>query len=134
MKILQIAASAILALHGLVHLLGVASYTMLAPVKQLPYTTAILNRQLELGATGMAVYGALWAVAAIGFLVSAFGLVSGRHWWRSALLGTAILSLIITAVDLPYPPIGVAVDAVILAALLVGPQVTRRAAGQNGQA
>ena len=118
-----IAASMILILHGLVHLLGAASYTKLAVIQQLPYKTTFLGG-LDLDTGGTAVYGGLWAVAAIGFIVSAVALLAGWKWWKPALVGVTVLSLALTALVWSDARIGVIVNMVILAVLWLGPRTT----------
>jgi hypothetical protein len=108
-KIGTIAASIFLILHGLVHLLGAASYTKLAVIQQLPYKTTFLGG-LDLGVGGMAVYGGLWAVATIGFIVSAVALLAVWKWWKPALVGVTVLSLALTALVWSDAPIGVIVN------------------------
>ena len=124
MKTLTIAGSIVLILHGLVHLLGTASYMKLAAIRQLPYKTTLLGGSWELGASGIAVYGALWSVATIGFIFCAVAMLAGWGWWRSALIGITLFSLALTTLDWADAPIGVIVNVGILALLWFGPRVT----------
>ncbi len=125
MKIGTIAASIFLILHGLVHLLGAASYMRLAEVKQLPYQTTFLGG-LDLDVGGMVVYGGLWAVATIGFIASAVAMLMGWARWKPALVGVTLLSLVLTTLVWSDAPIGVIVNLVILAVLWLGPRVGER--------
>lgn len=58
MRILTIVASIVLVLHGLIHIMGTAVYMQLGVIQGLPYTTTVLGGRWDLGAGGIAVYGA----------------------------------------------------------------------------
>jgi hypothetical protein len=68
-KTMIIIASIVLVLHGLIHLMGTAVYMKLGTVEGLKYKTTLLGGRWDLGAGGIWVFGALWAVAAVGFVV-----------------------------------------------------------------
>jgi len=123
MKIATIAAATFLILHGLVHLLGSASYMRLAVINQLPYKTTFLGG-LDLGVVGTAVYGGLWAVATIGFIVSAVAMLVVWKWWKPALVSVTVLSLVLTTLVWSDAPIGVIVNLVILAVVWLRPRTT----------
>lgn len=68
-------------------------------------------------------YGALWALAASGFIVAAGALLAGWQWWQPVLLGVTLLSLALTALDWGVAYTGVIVNSVILALLWLGPRI-----------
>ncbi|NHN49303.1 ABC transporter permease [Halostella sp. JP-L12] len=109
----------VLAAHGIVHLLGTAAYLQLARFPELPYKTTVLGGRLDLGPTGISVFGALWAVAAVGFVAAAVGLVADWRQWRPLLVGTTLLSLGLTVLDWPVAAAGVVVNLGILAGLTI---------------
>lgn len=124
MRILTIIAAIVLVLHALVHFMGTAAYMKLAPIQQLPYKTTVLGGRWDLGASGTTLYGALWAVAAIGFIAAAVGLLAGWSWWQPMLLGVTLFSLVLTALDWGVAYAGVIVNIAILAVLWLGPRIT----------
>ena len=124
LKIMLIIASIVLFLHGLIHLMGTVAYMRLAVIQQLPYKTTVLGGRWDLGASGTAVYGALWAVAAIGFIVAAAALLIGWQWWQPVLVGVMLLSLALTALDWDVAFAGVILNIAILALLWLGPRLT----------
>ncbi len=128
MRNLTIIGSIVLVLHGLVHLMGAVAYMKLAEIKQLPYKTTVLGGRWDLGLRGTTVYGALWAVAAIGFIVAALALlaswIAGWNWWQPVLLGVTLISLVLTSLDWDVAYSGVIVNIAILAILLLGPHIT----------
>ena len=125
LKIMVIVATVVLVLHGLIHLMGTASYMKLAEVQGLPYKTTLLGGRWELGAGGIAVYGALWAVAAVGFVVAALAFWLGWSWWQPMLIGVTLFSLLLTFLDWHVAYAGVIVNLAILAVLWLGSPIVR---------
>lgn len=124
LKIMLIVATLVLVLHGLIHLMGTVAYLKLGVIQQLPYKTTVLGGRWDLGASGIAVYGALWAVAAIGFVIAALAFWFGWTWWQPVLLGVTFLSLVLTALDWNVAFAGVILNIAILALLGLGPRLT----------
>lgn len=123
MRVLTIIASIVLIMHGLIHLIGTTAYLKLAEIKELPYKTTVLGGRWDLGASGIAVYGALWAVAAVGFIITAVAMIAGWSWWQPVLLGVALFSLVLTALDWGVAYAGVIINIVILAVVWVVPRI-----------
>jgi hypothetical protein len=117
-RVLVIVAAVVFVLHGLIHLMGTAAYFKLANVTGIPYKTTLLNGRWDVGDTGIRVFGVLWAVAAVGFLVGAVALFARVPWWRSVLLPATGLSLVLTALDWNVAFAGFFVDAAILVMLV----------------
>jgi hypothetical protein len=116
-------ATILLALHGLIHLMGTTVYMKLGTIAALPYKTTLLGGRWDLGERGMRAFGALWAVAAIGFVVAALALLAGWAWWQPALLAVALFSLMLTALDWSNAYAGALINILILAALWLGPRI-----------
>ena len=115
-------AGVVLALHGLIHLLGFASYLKLATVPTLPYTTTVLGGRLDLGTAGMSVFGLAWGLAALGFVVAGAAFLLGRTWWRPVLIPVTLLSLLITVLAYGPATAGIVINLVILACLFLIPR------------
>ena len=124
LKIVLIVATIVLVLHGLIHLMGTVAYMKLGVIQQLPYKTTVLGGRWDLGAGGIAVYGVLWAVAAIGFVVAALAFWFGWVGWQPLLLGMTLLSLVLTALDWDVAFAGVILNIAILALLWLQPLLT----------
>jgi hypothetical protein len=103
--------------------LGTSAYLKLAEIKELPYKTTVLNGRWDLGADGIAVYGALWAVATVGFVVAATALTAGWSWRQPVLFGVTLFSLVLTALDLEVAFAGAIINIFILAVVLVWPRI-----------
>lgn len=124
MKILVAALAVMLVLRGLVHLMGTVTYMKLGVVQGLTFKTTLLGGQWDIGENGIRAYGALWAVAAVGFVIAALALLLGWDWWKSALTLTAAFSLALTVLDWKVAFAGVILNVVILAWLFFISQVT----------
>lgn len=103
--------------------MGTAAYMKLGTAQGLPYKTTLLGGRLDVGQGGIAVFGAFWALAATGFLVSALAIAAGWTGWRPLLLVATLVSLVLTALDAEVAYAGVIVNVAILAALWLSPLV-----------
>ncbi len=99
MKALLYGTLIVTVLHGLIHLMGLVAYWPLGTVAELPYKTTVLGGQWDLGRTGMRLFGVLWLIAAVGFLLAAAGLLFHQGWWRPVMLATIGLSTLLIALD-----------------------------------
>jgi hypothetical protein len=122
-KIIIIIAAIILALHGLVHLMGTAVYMKLAEIEGLTYKTTLLGGRWDLGEGGIGVFGVLWAVAAVGFVIAAVAWLVGWGWWQPVLVGVTLFSLVLTVLDWSNAFMGAIINVVILAVLWLGPRL-----------
>ena len=67
----------------------------------------------------MRIYGLLWLIATLGFVVAAVGMVIQQDWWIPMLFGTSFFSLIVNALDWEWARYDVILDILILAVLVV---------------
>lgn len=117
MKALKIIIAVVLILQGLIHFMGTAAYLQLADVQELPYKTTVLFRRWDLGEVGIAVLGVLWAVIAIGFVITTVAFLLNPTWWKPALLWVTLFSLVLTFLDWEVAKTGVIVNLMILTIL-----------------
>lgn len=106
-------------IHGLIHLMGFFTYWQLAVLDELPYKTTLLNGRWEVGDAGMRVFGVLWLVAAVAFVLADVGLVTQQAWWRAAMVLTALVSVVICVLDWQAAFRGAIISAVILVGAMV---------------
>lgn len=114
---LRYLATAALAAHGLIHLIGFVVPWRIAEVEGFAYRTTAFGGSVELGATGVQVVGLAWLAIAVGFVVAAVGV-----WRRSAsALGLtaalAVASLAVCVLGLPETVAGIVVNVAILVAV-----------------
>ncbi len=124
----RIGLAALLALHGLVHLLGFVVAFRLAEIEGLPYSTTVLGGRVDLGPGGIRVVGVLWLLAAAAFVAAAVGLWLLAPWWWGLALGASAVSLALCVLQLAQARAGVVVNVVLLGLLLV-PAVRGLASG-----
>lgn len=122
-KILSIIAAMVLVLHGLIHVIGTVADLKLGSIEGFSYKTALLGRHWEVGERGMWIFSALWAVAAIGFVVAAVALLAEWGWWKAQLIGVTLFSLALNALDWSTAYAGFIIDSVILTVLGLGPRL-----------
>lgn len=116
---MRIALAILLSFHGLAHLAGFAGAWQIAP-EGFPYKTTILNGHVDLGSAGIRVVGTLWLIMGAAFAVVAISTIIGVAWWPQLALFVAILSLLLSAAELPEARLGVAINIAVIAALMVG--------------
>lgn len=121
-RVITLAAAVVLVLHGLIHLMGTTVYMRLGKVEALPYKTALLGGRWEVGEGGMWIFGALWAAAAVGFVLATVAWQA--HWgeWQRLLLAVTLLSLVVTVLDWEKAFMGAVVNVGILALLWLAPR------------
>ena len=113
---MRIAIAIFLALHGFAHVAGFAGSFGLA--ESMPYRTTVLGGIVDLGDAGIRVVGILWLVAAAAFLVASGSAMSNQDWWVRATLVAAAFSLVMSILGLPEAKIGVALNALIIGAIV----------------
>lgn len=107
----------LLALHGVIHLMGVIDYWKLADVEGIS--------RPDVSSTTLTVLGALWLLAGVGFIVGAAALWGGVSWWRPVLFGAAVLSFVIAGIVWQDAWAGMIVDLVVAIVVLPGRLVAR---------
>lgn len=117
---MRIALAVLLALHGIAHLVGFLVPWRLVEPEDMVYETTLLAGRLDVGEAGIKALGVVWLLAAMAFLVAAFGAWTARGWWVPLTAGLAALSLLLSVLHWPDARVGVLVNAAILLALVVG--------------
>ncbi len=112
-------AALIVGVHGLIHLMGFIAYFPFANIAELPYKTTQMNGRLKLGRGGTRAISLLWLLAAIGFVLSVGGMLADQGWWQIVMGVSALLSLVISALDWSVAFRGTLIDIAILCVLLV---------------
>ncbi len=120
---IRTALALLMALHGVAHLVGFAVPWGLAHGDELTYKTTLLAGRLDVGDVGIRVVGLVWLVLAVAFVASAVGAFTQQPWWTGAATWTAVASLGMSLLSLPEARIGVPVNLLVLAALLIGGRV-----------
>ena len=116
---LYFTAAFIIFAHGLIHLIGMVVYWQLAVVNEIPYKTTLLGGRWEIGETGARIFGLMWLIGTIGFVIAAAGMTFRTSWWQPVLLVTTLFSLLITILDWDAAKFGAITNVIILIILFV---------------
>jgi len=106
-----IVLATLVALHGLAHMVGFAApfgYLKNPPPTPLP-------EHLGLGAGAMKAVGIAWFIAMLVFVATAILMVRRDARWPAAMIAACALSILLTALFLPYAKIGLIVDVALIA-------------------
>jgi hypothetical protein len=106
-----------LALHGAIHLLGMAVAFRWVERDGVAYWTEIGG--VDVGTTGMRALGIAWLLATLAFLASAVAVGQGRRRAASMIAGSAAFSALVCLAQLDTAWRGLAIDLVILLTVVV---------------
>ncbi len=115
MRVAVIATAAVIAAHGLVHLMGVSLLWKLGEPGQLRYADATPTP----GTVAGELAGGLWLVAAVLFVTAAVLLVAGRAAWRLTALAGVAVSVPVIGLAPGQAAAGLALDGLILVLVVV---------------
>ena len=115
-----VALGMLLIAHGLVHLMGTTVYMKLGTIEGLPYKTTLLGGRWDLGERGMRLFGALWVLPALGFVLGGAALLVGQAMWVPIVVVTTLLSLVMTVLDFRAAFVGAILNVAILATVWLG--------------
>ena len=111
-------AAAVLAVHGLLHLVGFAVPWRLSGIEPISARRA-LGGHIQLNVRTARVIGVFWLGAAISFLVAAGGLLLGLPWAAELIIAAAVVSLALCIIGLPEMFLGVIANLLIIVVLLI---------------
>ena len=117
---MRVAFSLLLLLHGIAHLPGFLVPWRLAAPAETPYTTAVLGGSADLGTVGMKLVGILWLLTAVAFVVAGAATFFEDSAWRTMGTTAVLASLALTMLGWPQSQIGLALNLVLLAYLVLG--------------
>jgi hypothetical protein len=122
---MRFALAALLVAHGVAHVVGFAVPWKLLTSAEVPYRTTVLGGVADIGDAGARALGVLWLSTALAFLLLGAAVLAGWNvrMWAFALLS---LSIVVCAAGWPEARIGLAVNAVLLAALFAMPDLAAR--------
>ena len=128
---MRLAFAALLAVHGIAHLVGFVVPWRVASLAGMPYRTTILAGKVDVGDTMIRVFGVLWLLTALALLGAAGGWIVHARWAPLFTAGVLLLSLVLCAIEWPDARIGLFINIALLAALpLVGSAVWHEASRQ----
>ena len=114
-RLTVIAAAVVIAVHGLIHLMGVELLCKLGQPGGLRYADAVPTPG---SAAGYEV-GGLWLLAAVLFVAAAVLLVAGRAAWRMTALAGVVVSVPVIGLMPGQAVRGPVIDGLVLAVVAV---------------
>jgi hypothetical protein len=112
-RLLRVAAAAVLAGHGLIHLMGVALLWRWGEPGDLRYGDV----SPAAGSVAGKLVGGLWLAATLLFLLTAVLVLTRRRAWRAAALLAAVVSIAVLLPSASIAPAGLIIDAAVLIAV-----------------
>ncbi len=119
---MHILLAVILFLHGFAHLPGFLAYWKLAELKEMPYKTTILAGKIYVGDAGIHVFGALWLLASLAFVVASIGTGARLAWWQSVTMIASGFSFLLCLLGWPEARLGLFINLALIAFLLLNRQ------------
>jgi len=116
---MRIAIAIVMILHGIAHLPGFIVPWRLATLHDMPYKTTLLSGRFDAGGAGIRIIGLLWLAAALAFAVTGTAMIAGRPWWPLAGICVSSISLVLSLLSLPEARVGVIINVVIIAGMIV---------------
>lgn len=117
---MTVVLAVLMALHGIAHLVGFLVPWGFVEPEQGELGTHLFAGRVELTTGAQRAAGLLWIPLALGFLVAAWGVWTGRPWWGAWTLVVAMVSLMACLAFWPDTRIGVPVNVAILVAVVAG--------------
>jgi hypothetical protein len=114
MRLVAGAFAVFLIIHGLIHLMGTTVYMKLGRIDGLPYKTTLLSGRWQLSEHGMRAFGALWVIPTLGFVLAGIALLANVAAWMPLAVGAAVVSLVLTVLDLKAAYAGALLNLLVL--------------------
>ena len=114
---LRIVAAALVAAHGLIHLIGFVVPWGISTVEGFPYRTTALGGAIALGDAGARAIGIVWLACAVGFVVAGLGVWRRVSWALPLTAALAVASIALCVLGLPESSAGIVVNGAILGAV-----------------
>jgi hypothetical protein len=111
------AFAAVVAIHGLIHLIGFVVPWHLATMEGFAYRITALGGAIALGDAGARAVGVVWLACAVGFVIAGIGIWRGASWAVPLTVALAVVSIVVCVLGLPETSAGIAANALILGIL-----------------
>lgn len=122
MRTIRITSVVIMAAHGLLHGIGVVLLWHLLEPGTLRYSDAHPTPGTPLAD----VFGVMWLLAALTFLLAATLLAVGRTSWRGFALAAAVLSIVAATPSASIAIVGIAIDIAVIVVVVIAMTAAHR--------
>ncbi|MFT3928561.1 MAG: hypothetical protein QM778_38890 [Myxococcales bacterium] len=106
----------LLLLHGVAHLVGFVGAFRWVP--QIVQQSSVLSGRVSIGEGTSKIFGVLWLLCAVAFVVAAGGAAVRSGWWQALTFYTAPLSLLLSLTFWPEARLGVPINLLIIGMML----------------
>jgi cytochrome c biogenesis protein ResB len=117
---MRIALALLMIAHGIAHLVGFVVPWRLKELPEVPHRTTILQGTVDLGETGVRVYGCAWLVLGVAFAALAAGTLFRATWWYRGSLVAVGVSTLFCVLSWPETRFGVLANVLILVLAVAG--------------
>lgn len=114
--------------HGIAHFVGFGHAWRLLTPDPYVYRTTLFGSHLDVGDIGMRAMGVAWFVLGLAFIGVSGAALLRTPWWMAAAGAVATASLALCALQRPDASIGLALNAIIIVALLAVARLSQLAA------
>lgn len=121
--LIRTAFAFLLVAHGVAHLVGFGHAWHLISPDPLPPGTTLLD-EMEIGEAGTRALGVAWLVVGIAFVIAGGAALLKSAWWMLAAATAATLSIVLCTLAQPDANVGLAIDILIVMAVLVAGRVS----------
>jgi hypothetical protein len=105
--------------HGVAHFVGFGHAWRLLTPDPIPYRTTLAGRYLDVGDEGIRAIGVLWLVVGLAFIVTSAAALLRLPWWMGLAGVVAGMSLLLCLLGWPDAYVGLVLNVLIIAALLL---------------
>lgn len=108
----------VLIMHGIGHIMGVmAAWTTVPSPLQSGHW--LLSSGVTMTTPIGRMFGLLWLLAMVGFVVVGIGVLANQTWWPALALASSVISLVAVVPWFNLMPLGSAVGAVLVDVLVI---------------
>ncbi|HPN38370.1 MAG TPA: hypothetical protein PL041_08195 [Melioribacteraceae bacterium] len=109
----------ILVAHAIAHLPGFVMSFKLAKIKELPYSTKVFFKKIEIGEIGIKIYGLIWLVLSLIFFTAVILIIFEMPVFKITIITASILSFLISVLGLPETKFGIIINSLIIFYLII---------------
>jgi hypothetical protein len=122
---MKLAFAVFLFIHGLAHGVGFLTVSGLVENSDQPSEPTFLLTGFASDHWVFTVMAVVWLIGLVGFVISGIGVLTGTGWTLTAIVAATVLSTILSLLWVKSAPLGIVVNLIVIAALLV-PAVSDR--------
>ncbi len=111
--------AALLFIHGVAHLVGFVVSWKLADLKEMPFSTKIFSKKIELGETGIKIYGLIWLLLAVFYIICVILILFNGPIYKNILISASVLSLIMSILGVPESKFGIVINVLLIVYLSI---------------